>query len=682
MIFLLGIIASFIIGKILSDEIFNPIVKINKALRLMASGDIDNIEELRTARKDEISRTYKYINIIVEGFRNVVVFAEKIKSGDYSYRYESFGETDRLGNTLLEMQKSINELIESQKEIRIKEENRNWINVGISQFSNSLRKHSKNIKVFTSELIEELVEYLNVQVGGIYLLHKDKRNKEVLELTAAYAFDRNKFIEKTIMLKEGLVGTCAAEEQIVYLRKVPKDYISITSGLGNTPPQSLILFPLKIEDRVLGVIELGSIKEFEPHHIEFLEKLSDNIALTIASVTINERTDNLVEQLRSNSDELRSQEEELRQNLEELQATQDEASKRQFHLDNLLKAIDNSALTVQLSNVGKIIEINDQFLRLINEHENKIIGIYYNELFRFDKAKLDPEKFWSDIEGGYIQRHILECRIGDQTFYILATFTPLYDIEGNIDKVFMIGYDYTDFINSSAQIKEKTASYYLLERKNNELENNYKHLTAQHKEINESYAIYEGVINRIVGKVVLDKEANILEANEYIYSLLNLDMKNIVGRNLVELSSFSSSTEFGDFWQNLLAKTYYDRTFVYQNKLFKEFYFITKDKVYQNKVYNFIINLSEVAKDGNESIHENSSVLLDTLGDVFFVSEYNSEGTVIQFNEKLLKHFKLSEGDLKRKNHKDFAIVDNVLKYHVLWSKLRTGEPQTREYSY
>jgi len=44
--------------------------------------------------------------------------------------------------------------------------------------------------------------------------------------------------------------------------------------------------------------------------------------------------------------------------------------------------------------------------------------------------------------------------------------------------------------------------------------------------------------------------------------------------------------------------------------------------------------------------------------------------------------FKLNEKDLKRKNHKDFAIVENVLKYHVLWSKLRTGEPQTREMRY
>lgn len=681
-IFILGILVSITIGRILSNEIYQPFVKINRALRVLASGDIDNVEVLKTGRKDEISKTYRYINTIVGGFRNVVDFAEKIKKGDYDYDYESFGEKDKLGNTLLEMQVSIKDLIIRQNEIRLKEENRNWINVGISIFSNTLRKHSKSIKVFASDLIQELVEYVDVQVGGIYLMQKDKRNRDVLELTAAYAYDRNKFIKKTIMLKEGLVGTCAAEEQIVYLRKVPKDYISIASGLGSIPPKAIILMPLKVEDRVLGVLELGSIKEFEKHHIEFLEKLSDNIALTIASVTINERTDNLVEQLRSNSDELRSQEEELRQNLEELQAIQDESSKRQFHLDNLLKSIDNSALTIQLNNIGKIIEINEQFLRLLNEHESKIIGTFYNEFFKFDSTKIDASKFWTELESGYIQRQIVECRLSEKTFWVLATFTPLYDIEGNIDKVFMIGYDYTDQMNASVNLKEKSARNVLLEKKEVELEKSLKHVNVKFEELNNNYLVYDGLVNKLLAKVVLDKDANVLEANDQLYSIFELKEKSVVGRNLVELSSFDSSAEFTEFWQNLLTKEFYDRTFVYQNKLFKEFYYVNKDPIYKYKVYNFIISVNLPAEMAEYEGAVRKSKLAKSVESNLLIAEYESDGRVASFSEKLLKLFKLSEKDIKNKNHKDFAVVDNVLKYHVLWSKLRVGEPLAREYSY
>ncbi len=680
LIFLFGIAASFFIGKILSDQIFQPLIKINRALRYMTLGDIDAVEELRSNRRDEISRAYKYINTIVGGFRNVVKFADKIKSGEFDYQYSSFGEADRLGNTLLSMQLSIRELIEKQNEIRKQEENRNWINVGISYFSNSLRRHSKNIKVFAADLIQELVEYLDVQVGGLYLMQKDKRNRDVLELIAAYAYDRNKFVQKTIMLKEGLVGTCAAEEQIVHLKKVPKDYISIVSGLGETQPQSLILIPLKVEDRVLGVLELASIKQFEKHQIEFLEKLSDNIALTIASVTINERTDNLVDQLRSSSDELRSQEEELRQNLEELQATQDEAAKRQFHLDNLIKAIDNSALTLQMNHVGKLLEINEQFLRLLNEPESKIKGLFYSEFFKFDNIKIDAAQFWSEIEKGYIQRQILHCRFSEHSLYILGTFTPLYDIEGNMDKVFMIGYDYTDNVNAEIMLKEKSASNLLLEKKQNELNKEHKHLQNVYNELFERHDIYDNLVNKVIARAVLDKNATILEVNTTLYELLELKETNITGRNLVEFSTFATSNEFRDFWQNLLTKKYYDRTFVFNNKLFKEFYYLKKDKVHDILVYNFVLDTS--ARNQENMADQSSAAMIKMLNSNLLITEFDAEGQYKLMNDKLLQLFKLTEKDFHRKNHKDFAVVDNVLKYHVLWSKLRSGEPQVREMAY
>ena len=69
--------------------------------------------------------------------------------------------------------------------------------------------------------------------------------------------------------------------------------------------------------------------EFKGHEIDFIEGLAENIASTISSVKINQRTKILLEQSQTQAEEMRAQEEEMRQNMEELQATQEEMQRKE-----------------------------------------------------------------------------------------------------------------------------------------------------------------------------------------------------------------------------------------------------------------------------------------------------------------------------------------------------------------
>ena len=66
-----------------------------------------------------------------------------------------------------------------------------------------------------------------------------------------------------------------------FITEIPEDYLTITSGLGDAPPRSILIVPLKLEDEILGVVELASFNIFNPHEIEFVEKIGQTIASTI-----------------------------------------------------------------------------------------------------------------------------------------------------------------------------------------------------------------------------------------------------------------------------------------------------------------------------------------------------------------------------------------------------------------
>ena len=85
---------------------------------------------------------------------------------------------------------------------------------------------------------------------------------------------------------------------------------------------------IKLNDRIEGVIELASLLPFQPHEIEFVEKLGETIASAITSVRTAENTKLLLERSQQQTEEMRAQEEEMRQNMEELQATQEEMQRK------------------------------------------------------------------------------------------------------------------------------------------------------------------------------------------------------------------------------------------------------------------------------------------------------------------------------------------------------------------
>ena len=77
--------------------------------------------------------------------------------------------------------------------------------------------------------------------------------------------------------------------------------------------------PVLFEDRVLGVIELASLRPFSDVNRDFLEQISETIGVVLNTIRANMRTEELLEQSQGLTQELQKQSEELRNTNDELE---------------------------------------------------------------------------------------------------------------------------------------------------------------------------------------------------------------------------------------------------------------------------------------------------------------------------------------------------------------------------
>ena len=325
------IIVAIITALYLANQIIKPIQAFRERLAFMAKGIMpkQRIKETR----DEIGDMAVALNELIRGLKETTEFALEIGKGNFESQFVPLSDEDDLGNGLLTMRMNLKHASEEEERRKKEDAQRNWASHGIAKFSEILRQNNDNIEKLNYEIISNLVKYCEANQGGLFLINDDDKHDKHIELSGAYAYNRKKFLEKRIEMGIGLIGRSVQEAETIYMTDIPNNYITITSGLGDENPRSLLLVPLKINDEVYGVIEMASFKEFEKYQIEFIEKIGENIAATLSSVKINIRTAQLLETTRQQAEEMKAQEEEMRQNMEELQATQEESERREAELE-------------------------------------------------------------------------------------------------------------------------------------------------------------------------------------------------------------------------------------------------------------------------------------------------------------------------------------------------------------
>jgi uncharacterized membrane protein YcgQ (UPF0703/DUF1980 family) len=241
-------------------------------------------------------------------------------------------------------EKRLNDYIKEIEAAKKDSEKRQWSAQGLAMFADILRAHHSDSQKMFDSIVSNLVKYIGANQGALFLIEGENEDRS-LHLVATYAYDRKKYIQKTIPVGEGVLGQAVLEKSPVYMTAVPQQYIQITSGLGDAPPRSLLVSPLLVNEEVFGVIELASFQNFEPHVQEFVGRIGESIASTISTVRVSEKTKTLLEELQQQTEEMKSQEEEMRQNMEELVATQEEMQRKEQEYLQRITELEQGHLT-------------------------------------------------------------------------------------------------------------------------------------------------------------------------------------------------------------------------------------------------------------------------------------------------------------------------------------------------
>ncbi len=405
---------------LVSNMLRKPLNEMRDKVLSLSEGDVNISYDKKYQKGDnEMAQVARMLVKLTDSLKNIVSFANHIGQGELDTQYELLGEKDTLGKSMLNMQHNLQEA-EVEKEKRQQEdERRNWVTVGLAKFAELLRENNDNIEELCHSIISNIVKYIGANQAGIFILNDDDPGHQILELKACYAYERRKFLEKTIEPGEGLVGTCFLEHESIYMTEVPKNYIHITSGLGDDTPRALLITPLKVNEEIYGIIEIAAFKEFEPHVREFVEKVAESIASTIGSVKVNIRTNKLLDLSKVQAEEMASQEEELRQNMEEMQATQEEMRRREndlsdtltqmktlqqqsedkeYETQQLYQTILKTLNAIEFSAEGILEQISRKTLEIVNQPESAFVGHTFYETY--PDGEEEGKEVWEKLKNG------------------------------------------------------------------------------------------------------------------------------------------------------------------------------------------------------------------------------------------------------------------------------------------
>ncbi len=313
-----SIAIALIIALFFSSRISKAVGKLKEKIEHLSRGE--HTEEVSIRNRDELGAIAHSLNELIKNLKKLSHFASEVGNRNFKAHYESLGDDDILGNSLLEMRNKL-EQAETDAAIRRKEEEqRVYVTQGIAGLGEILHTNHNSLDELCFEVIRFLVTYLKANQAMFFQADYSHPDNPMLNLRATYAYDRMKYLERQIKMGDGMAGACFHEKQSIYLLDVPKDYIEITSGLGKALPRNIFIVPIIAEDKVEGVIEIASFQILEKYQTEMVEQMAKSIGITLSGMRTNEQTKYLLEQAQRLEKEMKIREEELQAKITQLEA--------------------------------------------------------------------------------------------------------------------------------------------------------------------------------------------------------------------------------------------------------------------------------------------------------------------------------------------------------------------------
>ena len=316
------------------------------------------------------------------------------------------------------------------------------------------------------------------------------------------------------------------------------------------------------------------------------------------------------------------------------------------------EAINAAFAYIEFDSDGHVLSANDLFLDCMGYELEEIAGKHHRQFVEAGYASSnDYAKFWDDLRRGVPQRgEFHRLAKGGRDVWLIASYTPVKDRDGVVEKVIKLAHDVTEQKLRNADFE------------------------GQIEAVGKAQAVIE-----------FNLDGTIITANDNFLNVMGYTLAEIQGQHhrMFAEESLRNSVEYRQFWEALNRGEYQSAEYKRIGKGGKE--------VWIQASYNPIFDLNrkpfkvvKYATDITEQKLKNADVQgqIEAVGKAQAVIEFNLDGTIITANDNFLNALGYTLGEVQGQHHRMFVEESfrASVEYRQFWEALNRGEYQAGEY--
>ena len=252
---------------------------------------------------------------------------------------------------------------------------KNWALTGSGALTDGMQGNLA-ITPLANVIIQHLASFLKAPMGALYIADEAQT---YLHREAAYA--AGKTAPETVAFGEGIVGQVATAQQETVLPDIHSKQFALNAAFGTITPKNIVAVPVLFEQRMAGVIVLGTLENFTPVQRQYLRLATTSIGIAIESSLARKKTTELLEETQRQSEELEAQQEELRQSNEALHAKTELLERSEIELRTQQQELQQINVEVE-EKVNQLGEQKEKLEQAKGEIERKALEVEVSSRYK------------------------------------------------------------------------------------------------------------------------------------------------------------------------------------------------------------------------------------------------------------------------------------------------------------
>jgi len=248
--------------------------------------------------------------------------------------------------------------------------------------------------------------------------------------------------------------------------------------------------------------------------------------------------------------ELEKKEAELRENIKKLETVKEDISKKNYEITGILNALNASMIVTEYGMDGKIIKVNQNFMELFQKTEKEMIGHRMIDCTSIERSEEEDKELWTKLKLGQTQivytKFIFENK---ETVWLHETYTPIFDQNNKVYKVFAISRNVTDLklVEERNEVLMNATREHsnALQEKDREMQETIRSLLLQEEQLVESMKEYRDISDALLilyPTIEINKAAKITYFNDLFIQLTGFTHGEIEQKDLLQFVDGKNKT--------------------------------------------------------------------------------------------------------------------------------------------